>query len=162
MIKKILLFLLATFIIIQIFRPSRNNIHGSQDKSADISAKHSVPMDIQMIVEASCYDCHSNKTIYPWYYNIQPVGWWLDYHISEGKKELNFNEFSNYSLRKQYHKMEEIEELVEKNEMPLRSYTFIHTDSKLSQEDKEKLINWAKGIRDKMKAIYPADSLLKK
>ena len=64
-----------------------------------------------------------------------------------GKKHLNFDEYTNRSLRFQYHKMEEIAELVKEGEMPLESYTWMHKDAKLTEAEKNELINWADGIR---------------
>ena len=48
---------------------------------------------------------------------------------------------------------------VKDGEMPLNSYTWIHTDAKLSNEQKNVIINWAGSIRDEMKNKYPIDSL---
>jgi len=46
--------------------------------------------------------------------------------------------------------------------MPLESYTLIHTNAKLSDEEKALVTNWAQGIMDSLKANYPADSLILK
>ena len=155
--------LLAVLVVIQFFRPPMNSTKGQPEHSStDLTTKYRLPMDVQMILETSCYDCHSNNTYYPWYWNIQPVAWWLNQHIKQGKKALNFNEFAAYPPRKQFHRMEDIEEQVKEDEMPLWSYTLVHTDARLSPGDKKILIDWSKAIRDTMKLIYPPDSLRKK
>jgi hypothetical protein len=100
--------------------------------------------------------------VYPWYAQIQPAAWWLADHIKEGKKELNFSEFAGYRIRRQYKKLEEINELVKEGEMPLDSYLWIHNDAKLDEKQKLTLANWVTAIRDTMKATYPADSLVRK
>ena len=157
---KILITLLVVLIVIQFFHPAKNI---STVKSPnDIAVLHKVPVNVRTILDKACNDCHSNNTRYPWYNNIQPVAWWLDHHVQEGKGELNFNEFATYSLRKQYHKLEEVEELVKEGEMPLGSYTLIHTDARLTEQEKATLINWANSIRSEMKAKYPIDSLVRK
>ncbi len=46
--------------------------------------------------------------------------------------------------------------------MPLFSYTLVHADARLSGIEKQQLIDWAKAIRDTMKATYPSDSLARK
>jgi hypothetical protein len=158
--KKILVILLIAFIAIQFFRPERNV--SAQTSRNDIMLLYPIPADVKPILVKACNDCHSNNTTYPWYSNIQPVAWWLDDHIKEGKKHLNISEFASYSLRRQYHKMEEVEEMVEKKEMPLESYTYIHKDADLTQEERNKVIAWSKAIRDTMEAKYPMDSLVKK
>lgn len=90
------------------------------------------------------------------------MAWWLDDHIMEGKKELNFDAFGNYSLRRQYHKLEEVAEQVEHDEMPLKSYTILHGDAKLTEEQKQTLIDWSASARKQMEQSYPIDSLIKK
>jgi hypothetical protein len=160
--KKIAYALLAILITIQFIRPTKNINAAPSATTNDISKIHAVPENVQSILKTSCYDCHSNNTYYPWYNNIQPVAWWLNHHVDEGKSELNFNEFATYSIRRQYRKMEEVIDEVKEDEMPLSSYTIIHKDAKLSQEQKLTLSNWADGIRKDMESKYHPDSLKRK
>ena len=104
--------------------------------------------EIASKIKASCYDCHSNVSEYPWYSNIQPVGWFLKHHIDDGKKHLNFSEFGTYSPKKQAHKLEESYELIEKGEMPLSSYTLIHKDAVLTEAEQATLIAYFKEIEN--------------
>jgi hypothetical protein len=144
MIKKIAYILLAALVIIQFIRPARNI---STAASANhISKKYTVPANISSVLEKACYDCHSNNTVYPWYANVQPVGFWLDDHVNEGKGELNFDEFLTYPPKKARHKMEEVVDQVKEGEMPLDSYTWIHKNSILTQEEKSELTAWADNI----------------
>lgn len=156
--KKVLIVLLVVFIIIQFFRPEKNV--QTTISSNDIVAHMAVPVNVQNILYKACYDCHSNNTTYPWYAEVQPAAWWLDDHIKEGKKELNFNEFASFRLRRQFHKLEEITEVVKSKEMPLESYTVIHSDADLTQEERETLISWAGATMETMRAKYPMDSLM--
>jgi len=158
--KKILILLAAILIIIQFFRPAKNI--SSAKSSADISSIYTVPGEVNTILDKACNDCHSNNTVYPWYAEVQPVAWWLNNHIEEGKDELNFSEFGSYSPARRYHKLEEIKEMIDDNEMPLSSYTLIHTDAKLTDAETQALINWSESIRNEMKTKYPADSLVMK
>jgi hypothetical protein len=164
MLKKILKrtfqILLLIFIVIQFIRPAKNKSEGIS--SNDISKIYAMPADVQSILKTSCYDCHSNNTVYPWYAQIQPVAWWLNNHINDGKKDLNFSEFKTYTIRKQYKKLEEVNDLVKKDAMPLNSYLWIHTDAKLSQQQKLALASWVTAVRDTIKATYSADSLARK
>ncbi|MCW3093888.1 MAG: cytochrome [Ferruginibacter sp.] len=161
-LKRLGLILLAIFIIIQFFRPARNINIAPAAFANDITKVYPVPDSVQAILKSSCYDCHSNNTVYPWYANIQPVAWWLNDHIVEGKNELNFSEFASYRIRRKYKKMEEVIDQVKKDEMPLYSYTIIHRYAALSKNQKNSLIDWANEVRDTIKANYPADSLLRK
>lgn len=133
------------FVGIQFMPTTRNQ--NNEVLRTDFSKTFSVPNNIQNLLKNSCYDCHSNNTNYPWYNKIQPVSWFLEYHIKEGKKELNFSEFGGYSKRRQKSKLKSIKSQIEKNGMPLSSYTFIHRNAKLSEKDKKLLITWmAKSI----------------
>lgn len=147
--KKILIAVLAVFIIIQFIKPEKNV--SAEDSPNDIFAHYQAPDDIKQLVQSACYDCHSNNTVYPWYAEIQPVAWWLADHVKEGKSELNFSEFASYSPKKGDHKLEEFVEMLEAGEMPLKSYTLIHRDAKLSAEQVAKLSNWAKELRAQIK-----------
>lgn len=159
-VKNIALIFFVLLLLIQFYpRASKNNNPGAAN---DITKVHAVPLDVQDILKTSCYDCHSNNTAYPWYSYIQPVSWWLNDHIIEGKKELNFSEFANYNLARQYRKLEEINKEVKEGEMPLQSYTIIHGNAKLSAEQKLSLATWTDMLRDSMQKNYPADSLIRK
>ncbi|MEO6314181.1 MAG: heme-binding domain-containing protein [Chitinophagaceae bacterium] len=160
MIKKILVILLIALVLIQFFHPKKNA--GTVAANQSIAAVYSVPENVKEILAVSCNDCHSNNTLYPWYAKIQPVDWWLNNHVTEGKSELNFDVFATYSLRRQYHKMQEIIEEVRENKMPLDNYTWIHKKAVLTSAEKEALVAWAGAIRTTMQQLYPADSLARK
>lgn len=156
MIKKILIVLLVALVIIQFIRPAKNN-KGNKDFA--ITTKYDMPNNVKVVFDKACADCHSNNTNYPWYTNIQPLGYWINNHVKEGKKEINFDEFTNKKIGLQHHKLKEAIEQIEKDEMPLPSYTIIHKDAKLTKEEKDLLINWFQNIVSNMEAIYPKDSL---
>ena len=148
---------LIALVVIQFFHPKKNL---SGDLTNDISKKFPVPDSVLQILKTSCYDCHSNHTDYPWYSKIEPVDWWLTSHINDGKRGLNFNEFSSYRVAKQYKRLADINELVEKRDMPLTSYTLIHRYAILSDMQISSVKQWANALRDTIKASYPADSLV--
>ena len=160
MVKKIILVLFIALLIIQFIHPKKNQAEGAQANF--IGRVFPVPEKVKVILAKACNDCHTNNTNYPWYSNLQPVHWWMSNHILEGKKELNFDDYTNRSLRFQYHKMEEIAEQVKEGEMPLESYTWLHKNAKLSDVEKNELIDWADGIRENLEARYPKDSLIRK
>ena len=162
MFKKIILFLFVVFIIIQFFRPAKNIATEPDAFAHDISTIYSVPDSIHEILEASCYDCHSNNTHYPWYNNVQPVAWWLSHHINNGKHGLNFSEFASYRIGKQYRRFGGIIKEIKSGGMPLSSYTLIHRYAILSTNQKNMLSDWATQIMDSIKVNTPADSLAKR
>ena len=161
MLKKILLALLLVLIVIQFFHPEKND---SNDMTYDISTKYDVPNDVQQILKVACNDCHTNKTEYPWYSKVQPVAWWLNDHIKHGKGHLNFSELTKLPIAVQNHKFEEVVEMVEKHEMPLPSYTNLglHSEADLTDDQRKKVVDWAKAQMAYLKNNYPADSLIMK
>lgn len=140
LLKKILIVLFVLFILVQFIRPQKNS--GDRFGNADFTTVLSVPADLRQMIETSCMDCHSNNTHHLWYEEIQPVGWWINNHIQEGKEELNFSEFAKYSIKRQAHKLEECAEQIESGEMPMNSYLWMHNEARLTQEQKGKLKNW--------------------
>jgi hypothetical protein len=155
-VKIILIILAIGLIVIQFFGIKKNQSSG--DQPMNISKQFAVPADVENILKTSCYDCHSNNTVYPWYSNIQPLAWWLQGHVNEGKEELNFDEFGTYNPRRQFKKMEETDEMITEGEMPLSSYTIIHSNAVLSAAQKETLINWAKSIGQEIKSKNPGSA----
>lgn len=146
--KKILLTLLAIFVIIQFIRPSRNV--SDTVSPNDITKVYAVPADVQQILKVSCNDCHSNNTNYPWYTNIQPAGWWLQSHVNGGKYHLDFSSFASYTPKRQHHKLEELIEEVKEDHMPLNSYLWIHKEAKLSDDQKNVLVSWADQLKNQI------------
>ena len=132
------------------FISTRSN-QSSALPSTDFVKTFKVPDGVENILSVSCYNCHSNNTNYPWYSRVQPVGLYLENHINKGKAEMNFSEFGDYSARKQKSKLKSMISQVEKDKMPLPSYTFIHRDARLSKDDKKTLVNYFNSIQDSLK-----------
>lgn len=147
-IKKILLGLLVLLIFIQFWHPARNK--SEQVMSNDFTKTIAVPGEVQGILEKSCYNCHSNKTDYPWYAYVQPLHWYLNDHIESGKAALNFNEFNTYSSRRQMSKLRAIGSSIKEGTMPLPSYTLLHSNAILSEAEKVLLMNWVESSKDSL------------
>lgn len=139
-VKRILLSLLIVFVGIQ-FIPTKMNV-STELYASDFMNVYEVPNDIREILKVSCYDCHSNNTAYPWYNKIQPVTWFLEGHIKEGKDELNFNEFWEYSKRRQKSKIKSIIREIEGGKMPLSSYIWMHKEAKINELEKKEILQW--------------------
>ena len=149
--KKILIVLLILFLAAQAVQPSKNTDQTLEP--SDIQSSVNVRPAISAILKRACYDCHSNHTIYLWYDNITPVNWWVADHIEQGKQELNFTTFNEYKKALQFEKLEEIAQSVENDEMPLKSYTLIHPNAKLSEDEKTALATWARTAMDEMNKL---------
>lgn len=114
----------------------------------DFMLVNNVPATVKKSLQVSCYDCHSNNTQYPWYNKLQPVAWFLDGHIKEGKEELNFSEWDNLSDRRKTSKLRSIIKQIESDEMPLSSYTLIHKEAKFSEAETQRIIKYVEKLKD--------------
>ncbi len=146
-IKKILLILLIAFVIAQFFGPEKNE--GNLTSIDAFLAETNPSKDVKLILQQTCYDCHSDVTRYPWYNKITPINYWMAEHVEDGKDELNFSDWVGNSEKRKDHKFDEIIEMVEEKEMPLPSYTWTHTEAKLTDAQIKSVIDWAKQVRIK-------------
>ena len=94
--------------------------------TTDISKVIAIPDTVLTLLKNACFDCHSNNTDYPWYSNIQPMGWLMAYHIKKAKSQLNFSDFGSYSQRRQLSKLDGIANSIKDDIMPIKSYKIMH------------------------------------
>lgn len=104
----------------------------------------SAPAGVEKILRQSCYDCHSNTTVWPWYSRVAPVSWFVVHHVKEGREHLNFSGWNNLSHKDQAEALDEIREQIEEGEMPLSTYVLGHPEAALSPQEKTELLDWAK------------------
>jgi hypothetical protein len=145
--------LFVALAIAQFIRPNFSNPPIVTGETLEDST--AVPAEVQMIMSRSCNDCHSNKTLYPWYSQISPFNWFLADHIEEGRTEMNFSVWNTYTPKKKLKKLDEISEQIETKEMPLPSYLWIHRDAILSEEQSKLIRDWAAEEAQKLKAANP-------
>ena len=154
MIKKLLKYvaivLVAALVIIQFI--NRPETHFEEVTNDDIIVNLQVNEEVALILKSACYDCHSDQPRYPWYASIAPVSWWIDEHMEHGRDELNFSKWATFSKRRRDHKLEEVVEEVEEGHMPLPSYTWMHSDARLTEEQIAKLKEWVETERAKIQA----------
>ncbi len=145
MVRRIALFLLIVLIVIQFIQPKQNKSEGLGEN--DISKVYAMPVELHELLVNKCYDCHSNNTRNPWYFYVQPVGWWLAAHVHDGKEELNFSEFKTYKPERAEHKLEEFVEVIDDRSMPLKAYTVLHPGTEITDEDAETIKSWLASIK---------------
>lgn len=141
--KIILIVIIVLVISIQFVRIDQTAPYSNPQSELAIVA--SVPDNVIAIMKESCYDCHSNNTVYPWYANIAPVSWMLQNHIKEGREHMNFSDWGNYSAADRQDYLKECMEEINKGEMPLKGYVLMHSKAKLTPEEKEVLRQWFLG-----------------
>lgn len=145
-LKKISLILAITLLFIQSFRIDKST--KPVDSSKDLISLTAPNAEVTQLLKTACYDCHSNQPTFPWYTNIAPVSWWIKHHIDEGSHHLNFSEWGTYELKRKNHKLDECVEMLEKNEMPMSSYIWVHQEAKLTDTQRLLLVEWFKGLKE--------------
>ena len=147
--KKILLGVLVVLVAIQFIRPAKN-LGAAEPGPNDITVLHPTSLEVKAILARACYDCHSDRTRYPWYAEVQPVGWWLAWHVKEGKRHLNFSQFGVYPGTRASRKLTQLMEETKDEGMPLPSYTWIHRDAKLTDAQIATVCDWAEALQEKI------------
>lgn len=138
--KKILLFFALILVGIQIIPLDKKN--PPVNKSKDFMTIVKPPSNIEKMLRKSCYDCHSNETVYPWYSNIAPVSWLIAEHVRTGRSHLNFSLWNDYKEAKKYVKIKECIEMIKSGEMPMKGYVLFHDNADLILTEKNELIDW--------------------
>jgi hypothetical protein len=131
----VLFFVIDLFVVIQFIPVNRDN--------PEITGEIEAPENVMAILQRSCYDCHSNETVWPWYSYVAPASWLIARDVHEGREELNFSQWTSYSEKQKRHKRKECGEEVEEGEMPLWFYTPLHLEAELLPEDVEALLRWS-------------------
>lgn len=142
--KKTILIILVLFLVMQLIRPTKNT---SNNFTNSITTVVETPKEVEDILKASCYDCHSNTTKYPWYSKIAPISWYVAQHINRGKEYLNFSEWKQYNTHQKKHIVEDLIQEIKEQAMPLKSYLLIHNEAVVTPEQYNTLLNWVKTIK---------------
>jgi hypothetical protein len=132
--KKLVVLLIVALIGIQFIPVERTNPPVLYDIDA--------PANVKTILKKACYDCHSNETEWAWYTEIAPLSFLTVKDVNEGRENLNFSEWGKFAMKSDQVK-DEIWEEVREEQMPPWMYRVVHSDAKLSQEEKDALRDWA-------------------
>jgi len=136
--------LLGIFILLILLQFLPKGLPKNSDISTnDLLLNNTIPPKIESILTNSCYDCHSNKTSYPWYAHVSPVSFFVGSHIKEGREHLNFSEWEQLGKLDKAEALDDLMEEIEDENMPIEPYLLVHPSSALNQSDRTALINWA-------------------
>ena len=128
------------FVAIQVIRPARTN--PPIDPSQEITAKMPVDPAVQQIFARSCNDCHSQRTIWPWYSNVAPVSWLVIRDVDDGRRHMNFSNFAMTPPRRLGRTLQDVCREVRSGDMPMTIYVPMHPKSKLTPQDVETICQW--------------------
>ena len=135
-----LIIVIGLLILIQLIPVDRTN--------PPVSGEIQVPTEISKILQKSCYDCHSYQTHWPWYSKVAPSSWLVVHDVNEGREHLNFSTWNSNNSREKIKMLEEIREVLEEEEMPLKQYLWLHPDAKLSEKQTQQLFQWIADTAD--------------
>ncbi len=133
----VLFFVIDLLVVIQFIPVNRNN--------PEVTGEINAAEEVMAILRRSCYDCHSNETVWPWYSYVAPASWLISRDVHDGREELNFSEWTTYTEKRKRHKLKECCEEIEEGEMPLWFYVPLHPEAELLKKDVETLLSWSKG-----------------
>jgi uncharacterized membrane protein len=135
--KRILYILLAIAVVAQFFQPDRSV--PATSPANDMLEMTQAPIEIRDLVQGACYDCHSDRTTYPWYASITPVNFWLQDHINGGRSKMNFSRWNDPTSQEEAY---ECGEVLREGEMPPKNYAFIHGHAQLTPDQRTQLAVW--------------------
>jgi len=138
--------ILVILVIMQFFRIDKTNPETSPEN--DFLTSVNAPQEIHNMIKTSCYDCHSNETVYPWYSNFAPVSWMLKSHINEARDNINFSEWSDFTNKSKIGIYEDCIDMIDDHDMPLASYKLMHKEARLSDNQRNELITWFKKLEE--------------
>lgn len=138
--KTILLILVGLLVVAQ-FIPIDRSVPAAEP-GADFLTAVDAPPAMATLIQNACYDCHSYQSEYPWYAKVAPVSFWIQGHIKGARQQLNFSDWTSYPAEKAAHKLEECFEEVQERHMPMKSFTLLHPEAKLSDEQVSALAQW--------------------
>ncbi len=133
--KKVLLGVFAILILLQ-FIPAK-----IENKVTPKELEIKVSPQIMSIFKRSCYDCHSNEVVVPWYASVAPASFFIKGHVDLGRKWLNFSEWENYNEKQKDDKLKGIFRTVYAA-MPLPSYISLHKDAILTKDEIKLIRDW--------------------
>lgn len=146
--KKLFWLLIGVLVLLQVYPVTKPRV--AMDNPNDLLKNVDVPNNISSLLKSTCYDCHSNETIYPWYASVAPVKWLVYDHVNEGREELNFSEWNTLNKMDKAEILDDIATEVIEEEMPLKFYPLMHSKAKLSEKDRQAISDWAEALTDEL------------
>ena len=133
--KNFFLIVFGILILLQFIPSKIDNPKTNKDLEINVSP------ELMTIFKRSCYDCHSNKVILPWYSKIAPVSLFMKGHVDLGRKWLNFSTWENYTDKQKDDRLKGIFRTVYAA-MPLQSYIYMHKEAKLTKKEIKLIRDW--------------------
>jgi hypothetical protein len=108
-----------------------------------VTADLNAPAPAKQVLRRSCYGCHSNETVWPWYSDVAPVSWLVAHDVHQGRAELNFSQWGTYRPAQRLKKLKQIGEEIAEGDMPPLYYIYpMHLSARLSAADHATITKW--------------------
>jgi hypothetical protein len=140
-LKWIIVAAVAAFAALQFTTPP----HTNPPVKNDFLTLMNPPPNIAAMFRSACYDCHSDETRWPWYSSVAPMSWKIAQDVDEGREQLNLSEWPSDNPKRAWKKMENMSDEIDQKSMPLKKYTLIHKDARLSDDQRNELTQWLEG-----------------
>ncbi len=138
LIRSLFVSLFLAIIGIQFVEIDRTNPPVKEDLNA--------PSEVKNILRYACYDCHSSETKWPWYSKVAPISWFIVDDVEEGRSHLNFSEWESLDMAKRRELKNKIIDEIKDDDMPLKSYTYLHPGASLNLSQKSILNKWLRSV----------------
>jgi hypothetical protein len=115
---------------------------------AQSASRSAYAADVEPIFKTKCFDCHSNKTRYPWYYEVPIVRQLINHDIEEAREHMDMSEgfpFQGHGTPAE--DLAELKSVIEDNEMPPLLYVLAHRGSSLTEGERRIILNWIEASR---------------
>lgn len=136
--------IVAVLVVIQLVRPAMEN--PPVDPKMELSAIHPASPDVAGILQRSCNDCHSNRTVWPAYSHLAPASWLIASDVHRGRNAMNLSEWGAYAPERSQKLLRDMCSEVTDGEMPGFSYKLMHPSAKLSTADVQSVCGWTKNV----------------
>ena len=153
-LKWILGAFVVVFAVLQLTNPPRTN--PAAPAGDDVMATNPPPQQIATILQGACYDCHSDKTRWPWYAHVAPMSWLLASDVRNGRRHVNFSEWPHGDADRAARLWEDIRDEVDYNDMPPVQYKLMHPPARLTAAQRQELIQWADQEAKRLKTVAAA------
>jgi len=138
--KKIGFWVLIAFVLMQ-FIPI-DKVNKPVNPAKNFVELKDTPQKVRSMLKSSCYDCHSDETVYPKYSSFAPVSWSIKSHINEGREHLNFSVWGTYNKELKESMLRGVIQTVQSRTMPMPGYIVYHKDANLSEAERKLLTNY--------------------
>lgn len=102
-----------------------------------------VPVPVRAILERACQDCHSEKTVWPWYSHIVPIAGQIHTDVERGRAFMDLSKWNDFTESERRGFTAAIGAAVQNHLMPPRTYVWLHPEARLSSDELELVRAWA-------------------